>query len=735
MCQCLSVKYKLTLTISTIVFLFLSLTVILNDYSTRVNLRAESEGDMERFSNQVANAVDQYDRIRLAYEVEIIEKLRYASYLSASMIPKNRSEITDAALARTAEQMSLAHVSMISFDGAQWTIEESSSRSLRGKPVDLNVVPEGLMLHVESNGDSSSQAGGSFYLSDWPNDRLEADRDKRLWGYLQLPDRDYMLAVGIDVEQEISLLERGGPQAIIRDITGLHPEILEMTVIKDGEVQFGDYRYEDGSVEGTVDKALTQDKIMYREHRAGERRMSISYKTYGEADRYIVRAVTNLDYLHAELRKNRLNHVVIYATVLIFVILTSYWLSGVLIRPVRSILGKVNEVAAGVFDTPLEVKHKDELGQLAERINAMAKNLDVYTNKLKGAFEENRSMNEYLESIINHTPDAIHIEELDGTIVRVNHAFEIMFGWTQDEAVGQRLRLVPERYMQEEKQAFDAMMAGTLQPARETVRVRKDGTWLDVSVTTSPIRDKNGIIRAFASITRDMTSKNKMDELLRQAEKLNTVGQLAAGVAHEIRNPLTTLRGFVQLQQQTQKLNVRHSDLMLSELDRINLIVSEFLILAKPQATKFEIKDVRFVLGDVLSLLDSQAHLCDVMFQTSFTAEPCEVACEENQLKQVFINVLKNGIEAMPDGGTILIRVQRPEVDRIVVAIIDEGIGIPEEMIPKLGDPFFTGKDSGTGLGIMVSQRIIQSHQGTMNIRSTVGEGTEVTLTLPAIVD
>ncbi len=735
MCQCLSVKYKLTLTISTIVFLFLSLTVILNDYSTRVNLRAESERDMERFSNQVANAVDQYDRIRLAYEVEIIEKLRYASYLSASMIPKNRGEITDAALARTAEQMSLAHVSMIRFDGSQWTIEESSSIDLRGKPVDLSVVPKGLMLHLEMNGNGSKSAEGSFYLSDWPNDKLEADQGRRLWGYLQLPDRDYMLAVGIDVEQEISLLERGGPQAIIRDITGLHPEIVEMTVIKDGQVQFGEYRYEEGSLEEAVDKAIEQDRITYRDHRLGERRLSVSYKTYGDADRYVVRTVTNLDYLHAELRKNRLNHVVIYATVLIFVILTSYWLSGVLIRPVRSILGKVNEVAAGVFDTPLEVKHKDELGQLAERINAMAKNLDVYTNKLKGAFEENRSMNEYLESIINHTPDAIHIEELDGTIVRVNHAFETMFGWSQDEAVGQRLRLVPERYMQEEKQAFDAMMAGTLKPARETVRIRKDGTWLDVSVTTSPIRDKNGIIRAFASITRDMTSKNKMDELLRQAEKLNTVGQLAAGVAHEIRNPLTTLRGFVQLQQQTQKLNVRHSDLMLSELDRINLIVGEFLILAKPQATKFEIKDVRFVLGDVLSLLDSQAHLCDVMFQTSFTAEPCEVACEENQLKQVFINILKNGIEAMPDGGTILIRVERPEADRIEVAIIDEGIGIPEEIIPKLGDPFFTGKDTGTGLGIMVSQRIIQSHHGTMNIRSTVGEGTEVTLTLPAIVD
>lgn len=174
---------------------------------------------------------------------------------------------------------------------------------------------------------------------------------------------------------------------------------------------------------------------------------------------------------------------------------------------------------------------------------------------------------------------------------------------------------------------------------------------------------------------------------------------------------------------------------MLSELDRINLIVGEFLILAKPQATKFQIQDVRFVLGDVISLLDSQAHLCNIVFNTSFDSEPCEIACEENQLKQVFINVLKNAIEAMPKGGEIEIEVRRQPPESIVVMIRDHGVGISEDMIPKLGDPFVTSKETGTGLGIMVSQRIIQSHQGTMDIRSAVGEGTTVTITLPALAD
>ena len=223
-----------------------------------------------------------------------------------------------------------------------------------------------------------------------------------------------------------------------------------------------------------------------------------------------------------------------------------------------------------------------------------------------------------------------------------------------------------------------------------------------------------------------------MEELLRRSEKLTTVGQLAAGVAHEIRNPLTTLRGFLQLQQQSKNLNMAHVSLMLSELDRINLIVGEFLILAKPQATKFINKDVRDVLHDVLIFLDSEAHLHNIEFLTNFTKESCSISCEENQLKQVFINLLKNAIEAMPSGGAIHITIQKRN-QNISISIRDEGIGIPEDIIEKIGDPFFTAKESGTGLGIMVSQRIINTHQGTLDIHSQVDTGTTVRLTLPAL--
>jgi two-component system, sporulation sensor kinase E len=547
------------------------------------------------------------------------------------------------------------------------------------------------------------------------------------------------------------------PSELIRNYRALHTELLEIAVIRmagvedsgapsdreagnaadpaaeagqEGQLLYGTRElHVQGSDAADLAEAMRLGEV-YRSFGIGDRSILIGYFGFPEGP-YAVRIVTDVTSMCRMIRDARNYQIVLSGILLLAAVAVNYGLAWMMIRPLRHILGKVDEVASGRFDTPLAVVRRDETGQLAERINAMAKNLDVYTTKLKKAFEENRSMKEYLESIINHTTDAIHIEDVNGVLLRVNPAFEAMFGWSEEEAVGHSLPIVPESHLKEEREARDALLAGQKLPPRETIRRRKDGSCFEVSVTTSAIRDRGGVIQAFASITRDMTNRNKMDELLRRSEKLNTVGQLAAGVAHEIRNPLTTLRGFLQLQQQTNKLNQRHIDIMLSELDRINLIVSEFLILAKPQATKFRVQDVRFILGDVISLLDSQAHLCNIVFTTSFDSEPCEVSCEENHLKQVFINVLKNAIEAMPKGGEIEIEA-RKQPDWIVITIRDHGVGISAEMIPKLGDPFVTSKESGTGLGIMISQRIIQSHQGTMEIRSTVGQGTTVTINLPA---
>ena len=497
-------------------------------------------------------------------------------------------------------------------------------------------------------------------------------------------------------------------------------------------VRYGTYAYTDANNDLRYVQAAKPGKFEMRIAGVDREDYLRSYYAPEGLEDYVISIVYDRNMLRTLVELKR-DYTLLYTGVfLLLMLVVIYWFVGFIVRPLKDILWKVNEVSSVRFHKPIQIKRKDEFGLLALKINAMSQNLSIYMNKLRKAFEENRRMKEHLESFINHSNDAIHLMDLDGKVIQVNHAFEQLFGYEESEVLGMRYPTIPETHRMENRQMIGLLLAGKKLPAQETVRVTRKGEIIPVNVTLSPIRDSDGSIRAFASICRDMRSRNRMEELLRRSEKLTTVGQLAAGVAHEIRNPLTTLKGFLQLQLQSKKLNLSHVSLMLSELDRINLIVGEFLILAKPQAIKFVTKDVRDVMQDVLLFLNSEAHLHNIVFRTVITEEPCLISCEENQLKQVFINLLKNAIEAMPGGGPVHISIQRKSTS-IAISITDEGIGIPEEMISKIGDPFFTGKETGTGLGIMVSQRIINSHQGTLDIQSQVNVGTSVKLTLPAL--
>ncbi|MBW5445453.1 PAS domain S-box protein [Cohnella sp. CFH 77786] len=235
---------------------------------------------------------------------------------------------------------------------------------------------------------------------------------------------------------------------------------------------------------------------------------------------------------------------------------------------------------------------------------------------------------------------------------------------------------------------------------------------------------------AIQVIIRDISERKKNEELLINSEKLYVAGQLAAGIAHEIRNPLTSLKGFLQLIASGRKNNTTYYDIMNSELDRIEEIVSELLMLSKPQVYQLSYHDVRIMMRDTVTLLETQAILHNIAIETEYGNEPLWVYGVENQVKQVFINVIKNAIEAMVDGGAIRIRLSRAG-DRVYVRIHDEGPGIGEDQLAKMGQPFYTTKEKGTGLGLMVSYKIVDNHKGSINVNSELGKGTVFEIILP----
>ncbi|QFT90550.1 Sporulation kinase A [Bacillus sp. THAF10] len=228
----------------------------------------------------------------------------------------------------------------------------------------------------------------------------------------------------------------------------------------------------------------------------------------------------------------------------------------------------------------------------------------------------------------------------------------------------------------------------------------------------------------------DITEYTKTESYIQNAEKLAIVGQMAAGVAHEIKNPLTTLKGFIQISQQTNEDNF-YSEIMLKEIERINQITNEFLVLSKPTVQKKDIYDVRDLISEMGILLSSFTIVKNVNIIYDFEEVPL-VFIDGNQLKQVFINLVKNSVEAMDKNGTLTISVKKLANNMLLICFADNGKGFPDEILMRMGQPFLTTKKHGNGLGLMVCKRIVETiHHGELHIRNAQDSGAVVEILLP----
>ncbi len=258
-----------------------------------------------------------------------------------------------------------------------------------------------------------------------------------------------------------------------------------------------------------------------------------------------------------------------------------------------------------------------------------------------------------------------------------------------------------------------------------------DGKVIQLHTIGSLIYDEAGEPLCLFGMVQNISEKKQAEELLRKSEKLSAAGQLAAGIAHEIRNPLTALKGFAKLLLRAEnETRVRYFNIMQSEFDRIELILGELLLLAKPQTPQYKMNHLSHIIQEVVELLSTQANLANVMIDLDMESDLPMLYCEANQLKQVFVNVIKNGIESMTGGGHLRIKL-RLEDGSLCILFADEGKGMHPAQLERVGEPFYTTKDKGTGLGMLVSFNIIDEHHGSIRYYSQVDHGTTVKVKLP----
>ena len=266
---------------------------------------------------------------------------------------------------------------------------------------------------------------------------------------------------------------------------------------------------------------------------------------------------------------------------------------------------------------------------------------------------------------------------------------------------------------------------------------KRDGSKAMLGFTATLLKDDADIVRGIILTFQDITRLLEMEEQIRRQERLATVGSLAAGIAHEIRNPLASLSGSIQMLQGELELQGDHKhlmDIVLRETDRLNNIVTEFLDYARPRSNQLEQISLASLLEETITLFRNSREfrediviICDIPSTIVITGDP-------QRLRQVFWNLLINAAQATQNGGTITISAASGagrDADEVTIRILDSGMGIASEHLEHIFDPFFTTKPAGTGLGLAIAYRIIEDHNGTIDVKSEEGKGTAVIINLP----
>ncbi|MFC4766881.1 PAS domain-containing protein [Effusibacillus consociatus] len=344
-----------------------------------------------------------------------------------------------------------------------------------------------------------------------------------------------------------------------------------------------------------------------------------------------------------------------------------------------------------------------------------------------------RAVEEHASLILDHISDGVVTLNTEGIITGFNRGAEEITGLSASEVKNRKFEDVfPLAQLVLDKLHETIHTGRECKDLKAEIKDKQDRARF-MLVSTRVLRNRNHTVLGVMVTFKDVTIQELLEEQIRQSEKLAVIGELAAGTAHEIRNPLTSVKGFIQLLDRKYENDAPEKEyfrIILSELNRVNDIIREFLLLSKPTVPNLRKIDINSVMEDIRTLMTSDAllHNIDLQFELSKTPAICEVDVE--QIKQVFINLIRNAFEATGLNGKLTIAINTG-MEECEICFMDNGPGIPKEVLSRIFEPFYTTKNEGTGLGLTVSYRIIQNHGGTILVDSEEGKGTTFRVRLP----
>jgi len=394
----------------------------------------------------------------------------------------------------------------------------------------------------------------------------------------------------------------------------------------------------------------------------------------------------------------------------------------------RLVGGSISQTVqwVGLFDVAFLV-----VGLLSARLAERQSRSDV---RLLAATQSLANLRALHERIVASIRSGVVTTDLDGRIFTFNVAAQEITGYQEEKIRGQDASILFSELKEHIAETLRALEKGKNSPRFEANCLTSEGMRLRLGYSVSPLSSEAGETTGMVITFQDLTQVRSLEETSRRQDRLAAIGRMAASIAHEIRNPLAAMRGSIQMLRAEVNSDSSQAELMeiiLRESDRLNRIITDFLSYARPRSLTQARVDVGDLLHQTFALM---RHSPEISTSQSIVEElpeePIFAEADEGQLKQVFWNLSRNALQAMPEGGTLRASLERNSHNRLRIAFTDTGRGMSPDQVEHLFEPF-SSTTGGTGLGLSIVYQIIRDHGGTINVRSRVGQGTTITVELP----
>ena len=396
--------------------------------------------------------------------------------------------------------------------------------------------------------------------------------------------------------------------------------------------------------------------------------------------------------------------------------------------PSKFVGGSVSQTVqwVGLFDVAFLV-----VGLLSARLAERQSRSDV---RLMAATQSLANLRALHERIVASIRSGLVTTDLDGRIFTFNAAAEEITGYREAAIRGQDASILFGDMKDHITETLRAVESGERSPRFETNCLTSEGMRLRLGYGVSPLSSEAGETTGIVITFQDLTHVRSLEETSRRQDRLAAIGRMAASIAHEIRNPLAAMRGSIQMLRSELDSDSSQTELMeiiLRESDRLNRIITDFLSYARPRSLAPARVDVGDLLHQTFALMRHSPEIAaNQSIVEELPSEPTFAEADEGQLKQVFWNLARNALQAMPNGGTLRATLEPNSDNRLRIAFTDTGRGMSPDQVEHLFEPF-SSTTGGTGLGLSIVYQIIRDHGGTINVRSRVGQGTTITVELP----